>query len=467
MSDRKRRGQTEEKADKKAKPEAKETKQQKERVLIIGAAGRDFHNFNTTYRENPNVEVVGFTAQQIPGIDDRMYPAVLAGKYYPKGIAIHAEADLEKLIEEHKVTTCVLSYSDLSYNTVMTLSARCLSRGANFELLGYRQTMIKSTKPVIAITAIRTGCGKSQTTRYVAETLKKLGKTPVVIRHPMPYGNLADQAVQRFANYQDLIRHKVTIEEREEYEQHIDAGTIVYAGVDYEAILREAEKEADVILWDGGNNDYPFYKPDLWMVVADPHRPGHEMSYYPGDTNFRAADIIVINKANTAEAKNVELVKANAAKVNPKAKVFVCDSEVVVDHPEVIRGKKVLCVDDGPTLTHGEMAYGAGKVAAERYEAKELLDPRPYAIGTLKATYAKYTHIGKLLPAMGYFPQQIEDLQASIAACPVEGVIIATPMDLRKVVKISQPCCVAKYNLVDRSGPVLSDEVKALVKRMF
>eukprot|EP00823_Brevimastigomonas_motovehiculus_P009336 TRINITY_DN8_c1_g1_i1.p1 TRINITY_DN8_c1_g1~~TRINITY_DN8_c1_g1_i1.p1 ORF type:complete len:463 (+),score=129.40 TRINITY_DN8_c1_g1_i1:82-1470(+) len=446
--------------------EKKNKEEVKERVLILGAAGRDFHNFNTVFRKNPYAEVVGFTAQQIPGIDDRMYPAVLAGPLYPKGIKIYPEADLEKLIDELKVTNCILSYSDLRYNTVMTLACRCLAKGANFQMLGYKQTFIKSTKPVIAITAIRTGCGKSQTTRYVADIIKKAGKTPVVIRHPMPYGDLAVQAVQRFASYDDLIKHKVTIEEREEYEQHIDCGTIVYAGVDYEGIIRAAEKEADVVLWDGGNNDYPFYTPDLWIVVADPHRPGHELSYYPGDCNFRAADIIVINKANTAEAKNVEMIKTNAKKVNPKAKVFVCDSEVTVDDPKVIKGKKIICVDDGPTLTHGEMTYGAGKVAADKYEAKEIIDPRPFFLGTIKSTYEKYSHIGKLVPAMGYFPQQIKDLEDTIAAIKCEGVIIATPMDLRKLIKIKQPSCVAKYALVDRKGPVLSDEISALLKKL-
>jgi predicted GTPase len=423
----------------------------KERILIIGAAGRDFHNFNTCFRTNDAVEVVGFTAAQIPKIDGRLYPKQLAGKLYPKGLPIWNEKDLEKHVAEEKVDTCILAYSDLSDKFVAHMAYRVLATGCNFKLIGYKPTMVPSTKPVIAITAIRTGCGKSQTSRYVVAALKKNGKKSVVCRHPMPYGDLAKQAVQRFQSYEDLEKHKVTIEEREEYEQHIDVGTVVFAGVDYEAILREAEKEADVVIWDGGNNDTPFFRPDLWIVVADPHRQGHEMDYYPGNTNFCCADVIVINKANTAPPGTVDKIIANAKVVNPKAKIIVADSDVTVDKPELIKGKKVLCVDDGPTLTHGEMAYGAGKVAADKYEAKEAVDPIPFAQGSMKEVFAKFTHLHKTLPAMGYYDEQIRDLEASIAKTPCDSVIIATPMDLRRLIKITAPCTVAKYNLVDRA----------------
>jgi predicted GTPase len=437
----------------------------KERILIIGAAGRDFHNFNCCFRQDDKVEVVGFTAAQIPKIDGRMYPKSLAGKLYPKGLNIWPEKDLEKIVADEKVDTCILSYSDLSDKFVAHMAYRVLATGASFKLLGYKLTLLPSSKPVIAITAIRTGCGKSQTSRYVVAALKKHNKTCTVSRHPMPYGDLAKQAVQRFENYADLEKHKVTIEEREEYEQHIDANTVVFAGVDYEAILRDAEKECDVVIWDGGNNDTPFYKPDLWIVVADPHRQGHELDYYPGNTNFCNADVIVINKANTAPAGTVQKIVDNAKKYNPKAKVVIADSDVTVDKPELIKGKKVLVIDDGPTLTHGEMPYGAGKVAADKYEAKEAVDPIPHAVGSLKDVFAKFTHLQKTLPAMGYYDEQIKDLEASVAKTPCESVIIATPMDLRRLIKINQPSTIAKYNLVDRAdggnlGAIIDEFVK-------
>jgi predicted GTPase len=454
MSKRARRGT------KRAQPE----EPKKERILIIGAAGRDFHNFNCLFRDNDKVEVVGFTAAQIPKIDGRKYPKQLAGKLYPDGLPIHPESELENLVREEKVDTCILAYSDLSNKFVAQMAYRVLATGASFKLVGYKSTMLESSKPVIAITAIRTGCGKSQTSRYVVAALKRNGKKSVVCRHPMPYGDLYAQRVQRFESYADLEKHKVTIEEREEYEQHIDVGTVVFAGVDYEAILREAEKEADVVIWDGGNNDTPFFKPNLWIVVADPHRQGHEVDYYPGNTNFCCADVIVINKANTAPPGTVQKIIDNAKKFNPNAKVIIADSEVTVDHPELIEGKRVLCVDDGPTLTHGEMPYGAGKVAAEKYKAKEAVDPIPYAQGSLKEVFTKFVHLKKTLPAMGYYDQQIEDLRATIEKTPCDAVIIATPMDLRKIVKIAQPCTVAKYNLVDREKPILGDLIDEFAK---
>ena len=432
---------------------------QRERILILGAAGRDFHNFNVFFRDNDNYEVVGFTATQIPNIDGRPYPPSLAGKLYPKGLPIWPEDDLEKIVREYKVDRCILAYSDLNHMTVMHLASRVLATGADFSLMGHNRTMLKSTKPVVAVCAVRTGCGKSQTSRYVAELLRKAGKRVVAVRHPMPYGDLAEQAVQRFACYEDLEKHKVTIEEREEYESHIDRGTVVYAGVDYEAILREAEKEADVIIWDGGNNDVPFYTPDLRIVVADPLRPGHESSYYPGETNFRAADVIVINKANSAPAKDVEAVREAAKRLNPKAKVITAASEVTADQPELIKGKRVLLIEDGPTLTHGEMRFGAGKIAADRYGAKEVVDPHPVAKGSIKATFEKYTHVGALLPAMGYFPEQVRDLQDTINAVDCDAVVIGTPMDLRKLLTINKPATQVGYELVDMDKPLLRDVV--------
>jgi predicted GTPase len=442
------------------------TEKAKERVLILGAAGRDFHNFNTFYRNNSDVEVVGFTATQIPNIDDRLYPPSLSGPLYPKGLPILAESKLEEICKSHNVTKCVLSYSDLPYATVMEKASRSLSTGADFMLLGYQYTMIKSIKPVVAVTAVRTGCGKSQVSRYVIDTVMKAGKSICLVRHPMPYGDLAKQAVQRFEKYEDLAFHNVTIEEREEYEQHIQKGTIVWAGVDYEAILRRAEQEVDIVLWDGGNNDTPFYKPDLWIVIADPHRVGHESSYYPGDVNFRSADVIVINKANTAPAGSIDKIKAAAAKLNPKATVIVTNSEVIADKPELIKGKRCLVVDDGPTLTHGEMAFGAGSVACSKYEAAEMIDPRPFAKGSIKETLDKWSHIGNLVPAMGYFPEQIKDLEDTINCSDCDVVVIATPMDLTSLIKITKPFVVVNYRITDLVEPFLSGPVGAWLSKL-
>jgi predicted GTPase len=435
------------------------------RVMILGAAGRDFQNFNTFFRENDEKEVVGFTATQIPQIDDRTYPAELAGPKYPKGLPIWKEDDMEKLIEEYKVDECYLSYSDLNHSTVMDIGSRVLATGASFSLLGHKETMIPSTKPVIAVTATRTGCGKSQTTRFIVNELASHGLKAVVVRHPMPYGDLAASAVQRFGCYDDLAKHNVTIEEREEYETHIENGTVVYAGVDFERILRAAEEEADVVMWDGGNNDTPFFKPDYWCVVADPFRAAHSVQYYPGAVNFRAADAIIVNKANTSGPKGVEEIKALAAMANPAAKVITGASEVTVDLPEVIKGKKVLLVDDGPTMTHGEMEFGAAKVAAEKYGAAEIVDPRPHAVGTIKEVYEKYTHLGAVVPAMGYFPEQIADLQETIKRCGAEAVILGTPMDLRKLIEIDAPAAAVRYDYEEMEGPFLKDDIAEFVKK--
>jgi predicted GTPase len=436
----------------------------KKRVLILGAAGRDFHNFNTYYRNNDHYEVVGFTATQIPQIDDRRYPAVLAGKLYPEGIPIFPEKDLEKLIKDLHVDVCDIAYSDLAHVTVMNLGSRVTAAGADFRILGPVNTMVASTKPVISICAVRTGCGKSQTTRYISNILKENGLKTVAIRHPMPYGDLAKQAVQRFASYADLDAHNCTIEEREEYESHIDMGNVVYAGVDYEAILRQAEKEADVILWDGGNNDWPFYKSDFEVVVADAFRPGHESTYFPGETNFRRARIILVNKANNAKPEDVAAVVAAAKSMNPSAKVVLGCSEVTVDHPELVRGKKVLVVEDGPTLTHGGMAIGAGFVAAQKYEAAEIVDPRPAATGSILAVFEKFTHLGKVLPAMGYYPEQIAELEKTIAGTDVDTVLIGTPIDLTRVVKVTKPMARVRYELKDMGDASLRTFVLEFLK---
>ncbi|EFN59399.1 hypothetical protein CHLNCDRAFT_33851 [Chlorella variabilis] len=437
------------------------------RVLILGAAGRDFHNFNVLFRDNDDVECVGFTAAQIPNIEGRLYPPELSGKLYPEGLHIWAEEELEQVIRDQRVDKCLLSYSDLPHSKVMLLAGRCLAVGADFELAAPEKTYLRSCRPVVATCAVRTGCGKSQVSRYIIDELQKRGKKCVLVRHPMPYGNLAEQAVQRFESYEDLATHKVTIEEREEYEQHIKAGTVVYAGVDYEAILRQAEKEADVVIWDGGNNDTPFYRPDLFICITDPHRVGHEQRFYPGDVCFRMADAIVINKANTAPAGAVEKLKEAAAKINPGAAVYVTDSDIVVDAPELVKGKRVVLIEDGPTLTHGGMAYGAGKFAAEKFGAGELVDPRPYLVGSMLLTYRKNLHLGKLIPAMGYYPEQIADLEASINAVPCDTVIIATPMDLRKIINIEKPATVVSYAVQDRDPPFLREEVDKMVKRCF
>ncbi len=429
----------------------------KTRVIIMGAAGRDFHNFNVYFRDNEAFQVVAFTATQIPDIEGRVYPAVLAGRLYPQGIPIHAEEDLKQLIRDFNVDQVVFAYSDLPYRYVMSKASQVLAAGADFTLMGLKHTMLKSEKPLIAVTAVRTGVGKSQATRKVCDILVRRGFKVVAVRHPMPYGNLAEQTCQRFADYSDLELHKCTIEEREEYEPHIDRGIVVYAGVDYEQILRAAEKEADIIVWDGGNNDFSFYHPDLYITLVDPHRPGHELGYYPGETNLRLADVVIINKVDTADREGIARVRENTAQVNPRAKIVEAASPIFVEGGEAITGKKVLVIEDGPTLTHGEMVYGAGIIAAQKHGAAELVDARPYAVGTIKATYEKYPYIGTLLPAMGYGEKQIRDLEETINRTPVDLVIIATPIDLRRVVKITKPCLRVRYELQEIGSPTLSD----------
>lgn len=434
---------------------------QQDQVIIMGAAGRDFHNHNVYFRDNPNYNVVAFTATQIPNIEGRLYPSALAGSRYPDGIPIFPETDLTMLIQKHRVSQVIFAYSDVSHETVMNRASIVLAAGADFRLLGPRATMLKSTKPVVAVCAVRTGSGKSQTTRAVAGILKGMGKRVVAVRHPMPYGDLTKQIVQRFADYGDLDRFETTIEEREEYEPHLNRGTVVYAGVDYEKILRQAEAEADVILWDGGNNDFSFYQPDLLIVVADPHRPGHELTYYPGETNLRMADVVVINKVDTASVENVNVVRANTRTVNPNATIIEAASPIFVDDPGAIRGKRVLVVEDGPTLTHGGMTYGAGVVAAHKFGASEIVDPRPYAIGTIKETFAKYPGTGTLLPAMGYGGEQVRELEATINAVPVDLVLIATPIDLRRIIDIKHPTDRVRYELQEIGQPTLTDVLKS------
>ncbi len=437
-------------------------------VIIIGAAGRDFHNFNMYYRNNADVNVVAFTAAQIPDIDGRKYPAQLAGPLYPGGIPIYPQSDLQSLIRENSVDECVFSYSDVPYSYVMGVSAAVNAAGANFLLLGPNATMLGSVKPVIAVCAVRTGCGKSQTSRKIAELLNARGIKPVLVRHPMPYGDLVAQKVQRFAEIADLKKHKCTIEEMEEYEPHIAAGNVIYSGVDYEAILREAEKDpagCDVVIWDGGNNDFSFYKPDLMVTVADPHRPGHELAYYPGEVTLRLADVVVVNKIDSADPKDVETVKKNIAKVNPEATVILADSLIEVDDPSVIKGKRVLVVEDGPTLTHGEMKIGAGVVAARNFGAKELVDPRPYLSGKLADTFRKYPGIGTLLPAMGYGEQQIKDLQETIEKTECDSVVIGTPIDLTRIIKISKPATRVRYSLKELGSPDLEEVIGGFIKK--
>ena len=428
----------------------------RKRVIIMGAAGRDFHNFNTLYRGNNAVEVVAFTATQIPDIEGRTYPAVLAGKLYPKGIPIHHEKDLLELIAKHQVDEVIFSYSDVPYQYIMEKAAYVMQAGARFAVEGAAPTMVESKLPVVAVCAVRTGCGKSQTTRRVAEVLQELGQKVVAIRHPMPYGDLAKQACQRFATLADLDKHKCTIEEREEYEPHIVRGITVYAGVDYEMIVREAEKEADIILWDGGNNDLSFYRPDLMITVVDPHRAGHELSYYPGQVNLLLADVVVINKIDSADAEDVSEVRTNIARYNPRAAVIDAASPIAVDGWEKIRGKKVLVVEDGPTLTHGEMTYGAGIVAAEKFGAAELVDPRPYAVKSIAATFEKYPDIGVLLPAMGYGTGQVKDLETTINRTKCDLVIIGTPIDLTRLIKIKKPSVRVSYSLQEIGHPDLT-----------
>ena len=429
-------------------------------VLIMGAAGRDFHNFNVKYRDNNAYCVKAFTATQIPNIDDRKYPAELAGKLYPDGIPIYPEEQLDELIAELNIHEVVFSYSDVPFEYVMHKAAQVNAIGVSFKMLGAEETMVKSTKPVVAIGAVRTGCGKSQTTRFICETLKGMGLKVAAIRHPMPYGDLVKQKVQRFAELADLEKHDCTIEEMEEYEPHIVTGTIIYAGVDYEAILREAEKEADVIVWDGGNNDISFYKPDLTVIVTDPHRPGHEISYYPGETNLRLADVVVINKIDSANPEDIDEIRWNIREYNPDAVIVEAASPLEVESPSVILGKRVLVVEDGPTLTHGEMAFGAGVVAAEKYGAEDLVDPRPYLVGTLIDTFEKYQDIGILLPAMGYGEQQMKDLEATIRATECDGVVIGTPIDLRRIIKIDQPSTRVTYDLQVIGTPDLAEIVR-------
>jgi len=429
----------------------------KTKVIIMGAAGRDFHNFNVYYRNNPQYEVVAFTATQIPGIEKRAYPPELAGPNYPKGIPIYPEEELPGLIKNHGVEEVVFAYSDVSHEYVMHKASIALANGADFRLMGPSTTMIKAKVPVVSVCAVRTGSGKSQTSRKVARTLKKLGFKVVVIRHPMPYGDLTKQVCERFASYEDLDKYDCTIEEREEYEPHIDNEITVYAGVDYEKIVREAEKEADIIVWDGGNNDIPFYHTDLHIVVADSHRSGHEMTYHPGETNLRMADVIIINKVDTADPINVATVRKNAKTVNPNAIIIEAASPITVDNPKLINAKKVLVVEDGPTVTHGNMAYGAGTIAAERQGAGEIVDPRPYAVGSIIEAYRKYEHLGSLLPALGYGKEQIHELEESINATPCDVVLIGTPIDLRRVLHLNKPAVRAKYELQEIGTPTLED----------
>jgi len=416
-------------------------------VLIMGAAGRDFHNFNLYYRHNKDYNVVAFTATQIPNIDGRLYPSELAGNLYPNGIKIYDESELVDLIKKLKVDEVVFAYSDVPFNYVMTKGSIVNAAGASFTMLGTNGTMVKSSKPVIAVIAVRTGAGKSQTSRKVVQVLRDHGKRVVSVRHPMPYGDLVKQKVQRFGSLEDLKKHNCTIEEIEEYEPHIAMGSVIYSGVDYEAILREAEKEADVIIWDGGNNDIPFYKSDLVFTVVDPHRPGHELMYYPGNTSLRLADVAIINKVGSAKPENVRIVKQNISNVNPKAEIIEANSPISVDHPELIKGNRVLVVEDGPTLTHGGMEYGAGMIAAWDFGAKEIIDPRPYTVNSISQTFKKYPKIGKLLPAMGYGDEQIKDLQETINKTDCDSVIIGTPIDLGRILKINKPSTRVRYEL--------------------
>jgi predicted GTPase len=435
----------------------------KRKVIIMGAAGRDFHNFNTLYRDNEDFEVVAFTATQIPDIAGRKYPAELAGKLYPNGIPIYDEIELVKLMEENKVDDVVFSYSDQPHLVVMHKSSLVNAHGANFVLPSYQDTALKSTKPVISICAVRTGCGKSQTTRRVVEILRRMGKKVVSIRHPMPYGDLAKQAVQRFAEYSDLDKHDCTIEEREEYEPHIDLGAVIYSGVDYEKILREAEKEADVIVWDGGNNDFPFIKSDIPIVVLDPLRPGHESAYYPGECNLHIAKIGVINKIDSAYPEDVDCVRENVFCINPEMLIIDAASPVFLDDPSKIRGKKVLVIEDGPTLTHGEMEYGAGYVAAKKAGASEIISPKPYAVGSIKDTFEAYTHVEDVLPAMGYSPEQIKDLKQTIEAVPADVIISGTPIDITRVLNVSKPIQRVRYELDEIGTPNLEKLIKEML----
>jgi predicted GTPase len=433
----------------------------KTRTLIMGAAGRDFHNFNLVYRDNDAYAVVAFTATQIPNIEGRIYPAELAGRLYPQGVPIYPESELVRLIADLRVEEVVFSYSDVPHTYVMHQASRVLAAGANFRLLGPNATQVQSTKPVVSIGAVRTGAGKSQTTRRVAEALRSLGYRVAAVRHPMPYGNLIAQTAQRFGDYDDLDEYETTIEEREEYEPHLDRGVVVFAGVDYEKILRLAEQEVDIVLWDGGNNDLPFFKSDFHIVVADPHRPGHESTYHPGEANVRMADVIVINKVDTADGANVIALQAALRELNPNAVIVEAASPLAVEDPAAIRGQRVLVIEDGPTLTHGEMAYGAAWVAARRFGAAEIIDPRPYAVGTIAETYRKYPTTGAVLPAMGYGPAQIKELEATINSTPADLVLIGTPIDLRRVLKLERPAQRVRYDLQEIGRPTLADLLAA------
>ena len=434
------------------------------KVIIMGAAGRDFHNFNVFFKDNEDYEVVAFTATQIPNIVDRKYPSELAGKLYPKCIPIYSENELAKLINEHNVDEVVFSYSDVSHEYVMHKASEVQAAGASFVIMGAEQTMLKSKLPVIAVCAVRTGCGKSATTRKICQILEELGKKFVVVRHPMPYGDLINQRVQRFETYEDLVTHNCTIEEMEEYEPHIEQGTVVYAGVDYEAILRKAEGEADIVIWDGGNNDLPFFKPDVHITLVDPHRPGHEVTFYPGESNLILANIVIISKEETADVENINIVKDNIKKTNPKATVIDASLNITVEDSGIIKGRKVLAVEDGPTVTHGGMAYGAAVIAAQKHGSSALVDPRPFAVGSIRETFKKYPGIGNLLPAMGYDQKQILELEETINQTDCDTVIIGTPIDLSKRIKINKPVVRAKYELKEISKPGLKEIIKELIK---
>ena len=428
----------------------------------MGAAGRDFHNFNVYFRHRPQYRVVAFTAAQIPNIEGRVYPPALAGELYPEGIPIHPESELTRLIREHQVDEVVFAYSDVSHTYVMNRASQVLAAGADFRLMGTESTMLQAAVPVVAVTAVRTGAGKSPTTRRIVRLLRDRGLRVAVVRHPMPYGRLEEQAVQRFASYEDLDRYGCTLEEREEYEPHIDTGSVVYAGVDYEAILQRAQAEADVIVWDGGNNDLPFYRPNLHIVVLDPHRAGHEVSYHPGETNARLAHVAIINKVDTAPAESVEAVRRRMAELNPSALILEAESPITVDQPEALQGRRVLVVEDGPTLTHGEMGYGAGVLAARRAGA-EPVDPRPFAVGSIREVFHRYPHLGHVLPAMGYTPGQIRELEATINASDAQAVVIGTPVDLRRVMALNKPAIRVRYELVERPGSGLADVLERYV----
>lgn len=437
----------------------------RERVVILGAAGRDFHTFNVCFRDDPNFEVVAFTAAQIPGIEQRRYPPSLSGPLYPQGIAIHPEGELESIIRTQRITQVVLAYSDLSHVAVMHLASRALACGADFRLIGPERSSLQAARPVISVCAVRTGSGKDSVIRRIAGLLRARNLRPVVVRHPMPYGDLAAQAVQRFASPQDCDRQRCTLEEREEYEQHIQEGVVVYAGVDYARILDAVEQEADIILWDGGNNDWPFYQSDLEIVLLDPHRSGHELLYHPGETNFRRADVLIVNKMDSAPVEGIAHTMANIAAVNPSAAVIQARSNITVDKPELIRAKRVLVIEDGPTLTHGEMAYGSGTIAAQKLGAAEIVDPRPHAQGSLADTFKKFPWIGKALPAMGYSAQQLDDLGATIRATACDSIVVASPVDLSRLISLPRPACRVRYDLEEISGPNLSQVVDDFLRR--